>query len=248
MLLCLILFAELVTLSYVLHERVAVQLPVSRALTHASLTLVMALAAVAALRALGYAVDLVQVAVTVTVALLAALLFMGLGEQLNRAVELLLFPKQARLTGQLSASRAEAAALRSRLERAERLAIAGELAASVAHEIKNPLAAIRGYAELLAERLGPARPGAAAAVREGGPHHPRGERPHRRAGGGAAQPGAGAARRAERKPAGRLARLCWRRWRWPRESRTSPRSCRGWIRRCGWWATRTSCAGCCSTC
>jgi signal transduction histidine kinase len=153
-LLCVILAAETVALSYILHERVEVQLPVARAVVHALLAIAVAFIVVAVLRALGYPVDLGQLTVTVGVALLASLLFVGLGDQLSRGLEFLLFPKQARLTGLLSASRAEAAALRSRLERAERLAIAGELAASVAHEIKNPLAALRGYAELLGDSPG----------------------------------------------------------------------------------------------
>ncbi|WP_224373126.1 sensor histidine kinase [Hyalangium versicolor] len=150
-LLCVILAAETLALSYILHERVEVRPPVARAVTHALLAIVAAFVVVAALRALGYPVDLGQVAVTVVVALLASLLFVGLGDQISKGLEFLLFPKQARMTGLLSASRAEAAALRSRLERVERLAIAGELAASVAHEIKNPLAALRGYAELLGD-------------------------------------------------------------------------------------------------
>ncbi len=150
-LLGIILTVETIALSYILHERVDVRLPVTRAVTHALLAIAVAFIVVAVLRALGYPVDLGQATVTVGVALLASLIFVGLGDQLSRGLEFLLFPKQARLAGQLSASRAEAAALRSRLERAERLAIAGELAASVAHEIKNPLAALRGYAELLAD-------------------------------------------------------------------------------------------------
>jgi signal transduction histidine kinase len=152
LILCLVLIAETVTLSYVLHERVKVTLPVSRAVTQVLFALGIAFSGVAAFRWLGYPVDLVQVAVMVTVALLAATLFLGLSEHLDRWIELLLFPNRARLSGLLAASRAESAALRSRLERAERLAVAGELAASVAHEIKNPLAAVRGYAELLADQ------------------------------------------------------------------------------------------------
>ncbi|MBN1207597.1 MAG: hypothetical protein JXB05_22205 [Myxococcaceae bacterium] len=149
--LCVILAAEMMALSYILHERVEVRLPVARAVTYALLSIAAAFLVVAVLRMLGYPVDLGQLTVTVGVALLASLLIVGLGDQVSRGLEFLLFPKQARMTGLLSASRAEAAALRSRLERAERLAIAGELAASVAHEIKNPLAALRGYAELLGD-------------------------------------------------------------------------------------------------
>lgn len=157
-LLGVILAVETIALSYILHERVDVRLPVTRAVTHALLAIAVAFIVVAVLRVLGYPVDLGQATVTVGVAILASLIFVGLGDQLSRGIEFLLFPKQARLAGQLSASRAEAAALRSRLERVERLAIAGELAASVAHEIKNPLAALRGYAELLGDSPGHVAP------------------------------------------------------------------------------------------
>ncbi|HLL85348.1 MAG TPA: hypothetical protein VK420_21940, partial [Longimicrobium sp.] len=127
LILCLVLVAETVTLSYVLHERVTIRLPVARAVAQVLFALGVAFSGVAAFRWLGYPVDLVQVAVMVTVALLAATLFLGLSDRLDRWIELLLFPNRARMSGLLAASRAEAAALRSRLERAERLAVAGEL-------------------------------------------------------------------------------------------------------------------------
>ena len=152
LLLSLVLVAELSTLSYILHERVAIPLPVSRLLTHALLAIGGAVLAVAGLRLAGHAVDLLQVSVSVGVAFLASVLFIGLGEHLNQGLERFLFPQKAQLTGRLEGARVETAALRGRLERAERLAIAGELAATVAHEVKNPLAAVRGYAELLAEQ------------------------------------------------------------------------------------------------
>ena len=144
------LIAEAMAAVHVLDRRVEARLLLSRAVTYALLSMAVAFTAAATFRRLGYPVDLVQVTVTVAIALFAAVLFMGLGELFNDRVERVLFPDQARVARQLVASRGELAALRRRLERAERLAIAGELAASVAHEIKNPLAALSGYAQLLA--------------------------------------------------------------------------------------------------
>ena len=45
--------------------------------------------------------------------------------------------------------------LRNQVQRSERLAFLGEMAASVAHEIRNPLNSISGFAQLICERLKP---------------------------------------------------------------------------------------------
>jgi PAS domain S-box-containing protein len=45
--------------------------------------------------------------------------------------------------------------LRSQVQRSERLAFLGEMAASVAHEIRNPLNSISGFGQLLCERIDP---------------------------------------------------------------------------------------------
>lgn len=45
-----------------------------------------------------------------------------------------------------------------RLERERRLSVLGEMSAVLAHEIRNPLASLKGHAQLLAERLGAAGP------------------------------------------------------------------------------------------
>jgi signal transduction histidine kinase len=83
--------------------------------------------------------------------LAGAALLAGLGRPARRS-------SLARL-GAEAAARLDAARLRARLaaarlglERAERLAALGALTASLAHELKNPLSAIRTFAQLLPER------------------------------------------------------------------------------------------------
>ncbi|MFT3839434.1 MAG: ATP-binding protein [Myxococcaceae bacterium] len=154
--------AELFTALYVFERKVELHFLVSRAITYSVLSMLVALAASLVFRRLGYPVDLVQVTVTVGISLVAAVLFVGLGELVNRKVEAVLFPDQAKVAALLAASKSELAALRARLEQVERLAIAGELAASVAHEIKNPLAALNGYAQLLGSQLTRVEPAARA--------------------------------------------------------------------------------------
>lgn len=50
-------------------------------------------------------------------------------------------------------AQAELYETRQRLRRAERLSVVGEMAARIAHEIKNPLGPIKGYTEIMRERL-----------------------------------------------------------------------------------------------
>lgn len=47
----------------------------------------------------------------------------------------------------------ELAETRQRLRRAERLSVVGEMAARIAHEIKNPLGPIKGYTQMMREKL-----------------------------------------------------------------------------------------------
>jgi signal transduction histidine kinase len=157
-----VLLSELYTLVYISQHRVRVELLVSHALSYALLSLLVAGLATLSFSLLRYRVDVVVVTVTVAVSLLASALFMGAKEHLSSGIRGVLFPAHARTERALADARTELEALRRRLGNSERLAIAGQLAASVAHEIKNPLAPIRGYAQLLSERL----PGLAEADRE----------------------------------------------------------------------------------
>jgi PAS domain S-box-containing protein len=52
----------------------------------------------------------------------------------------------------------EIASLRERVQRMDRLAAVGQMAATVAHEIRNPLGGIRGFASLLARDIPPEDP------------------------------------------------------------------------------------------
>jgi hypothetical protein len=97
-LLGVILAVETIALSYILHERVDVRLPVTRAVTHALLAIAVAFIVVAVLRVLGYPVDLGQATVTVGVAILASLIFVGLGDQLSRIASPFSVPVKSQTT------------------------------------------------------------------------------------------------------------------------------------------------------
>ncbi|MCC5874920.1 MAG: hypothetical protein JJU11_01750, partial [Candidatus Sumerlaeia bacterium] len=53
----------------------------------------------------------------------------------------------------VSETRKELREARERLRRAERMSVIGELSARVAHEIKNPLGPIKGYTQMMREKL-----------------------------------------------------------------------------------------------
>ncbi|MEM8739580.1 MAG: ATP-binding protein [Planctomycetota bacterium] len=61
------------------------------------------------------------------------------------------------LQNQVAQLHRELAAKNAQLERSKRLSALGEMAAGIAHEIRNPLAAIQLYAEMVADDLTPAR-------------------------------------------------------------------------------------------
>jgi signal transduction histidine kinase len=59
------------------------------------------------------------------------------------------------LQGEVGRLQEQLASTDAQLQRSKRLAALGEMAAGIAHEIRNPLGAIRLYADMIAEDLGP---------------------------------------------------------------------------------------------
>jgi len=88
--------------------------------------------------------------------LVAIMLCLLLGARLanvDRLLDNLLFTRAAEYRRVMEETRRELAEARERLRRAERLSVVGELAARVAHEIKNPLGPIKGYSQIMREKL-----------------------------------------------------------------------------------------------
>jgi len=73
--------------------------------------------------------------------------------RINRARD-----RQTRLAGELQDALDEKTAMEDELVRSARLAAVGRLSAGLAHEIRNPLASIRGSAEVLADDFPPEHP------------------------------------------------------------------------------------------
>lgn len=84
--------------------------------------------------------------------ILAFLLLARVGH-FERLFDKLMFARAAEYRQIVEETRHELKEARERLRKAERLSVVGEIAARVAHEIKNPLGPIRGYTQMMREKL-----------------------------------------------------------------------------------------------
>lgn len=73
--------------------------------------------------------------------------------RVERAFDRMLFTRAAEYRKLVEETRNELREARERLRRSERLSVIGELSARVAHEIKNPLGPIKGYTQMMREKL-----------------------------------------------------------------------------------------------
>lgn len=131
--------------------RVTVRLFATRALTWLVLFLGLVAVLAAAARQLDFSFDLRTVLTGVFATLLVGVGFVVVSEAASRRVDALFAPQRSALELELGRARETVQAMQSKWSHLERLALTGELAAMVAHEIKNPLAALRGWAETLTE-------------------------------------------------------------------------------------------------
>ncbi|MBL8915384.1 MAG: HAMP domain-containing histidine kinase [Archangium sp.] len=128
--------------------RVVVRLFASRAVTWLVLFLGVVAVLAAAARQLEAGLDLPRILAGVVATLFLGIGFVVVSEAVSRRVDALLMPQLER---DLDTARKTVRSMQDKWSHLERLALAGELSAMVAHEIKNPLQAVRGYAELMAD-------------------------------------------------------------------------------------------------
>ncbi len=81
------------------------------------------------------------------------LLLVARSKPLQNAFDRILFSRAQEYRSLYQETRQELRGTRERLRKTERLSVAGELAARLAHEIKNPLGPIKGYTQRMREKL-----------------------------------------------------------------------------------------------
>lgn len=94
-----------------------------------------------------------HVLLLVACSVFVAFLYGAFRNHLQEAIDRLFFREHYQYQKMVEQFERDLRATQERLRRAERMSTIGELAASVAHEIKNPLGPIKGYVQLLEGRL-----------------------------------------------------------------------------------------------
>ena len=90
-----------------------------------------------------------QVVLVLVLTALSAIIAAGARDRVRLWVDRSFFPEKYEYQALIQRYQHELDEMQKRLNQAERLAVLGEVAASVAHEIRNPLGPIKGYAQML---------------------------------------------------------------------------------------------------